>query len=105
MDKMFSPDSTLAEVFASIDQVKIEAGKETDAMKQTQQDLINTLKSGIVGQAVSGTAKQPAGDTVPTRPGTGATYKMNATGPGGHKIGSNDGVNWFDSQTGQAIKK
>jgi hypothetical protein len=34
----------------------------------------------------------------------GATYSHTATGPGGHKIGSNDGVTWFDTQTGKAVQ-
>jgi hypothetical protein len=32
------------------------------------------------------------------------SYKQTASGPGGHKIGSNDGVNWFDVQTGKAVQ-
>jgi hypothetical protein len=30
-------------------------------------------------------------------------YTMTATGPSDHKIGSNDGVTWFDIQTGQQV--
>lgn len=33
-----------------------------------------------------------------------AQYKETATGPNGHKIGSNDGVSWFDVQTGQKVQ-
>jgi hypothetical protein len=32
------------------------------------------------------------------------TYKQTATGPGGHKIGSNDGTTWVDLQTGEPVK-
>jgi hypothetical protein len=36
--------------------------------------------------------------------GGGTTYKQTATGPGGHKIGSNDGgVTWYDMQTGRKL--
>lgn len=39
------------------------------------------------------------------QPGKATTYKMTATGPNGHKIGSNDGGNtWVDIQTGKAIQ-
>jgi hypothetical protein len=34
---------------------------------------------------------------------TPAAYKQTATGPNGHKIGSNDGQKWFDIQTGNPI--
>ena len=35
---------------------------------------------------------------------TGTTYKQTATGPGNHKIGSNDGgVTWYDVKTGKKI--
>jgi hypothetical protein len=40
-------------------------------------------------------------------PGGGAprAYKQTATGPNGHKIGSNDGGNtWFDVKTGKAVR-
>lgn len=32
------------------------------------------------------------------------TYKQTATGPGGHKIGSNDGTSWFDLETGRPVQ-
>lgn len=32
------------------------------------------------------------------------TYKKTATGPGGHKIGSDDGQNWVDLQTGKPVQ-
>jgi hypothetical protein len=32
------------------------------------------------------------------------SYKMTATGAGGHKIGSNDGTTWFDATTGAKIQ-
>jgi hypothetical protein len=32
-----------------------------------------------------------------------STYSQTATGPGGHKIGSNDGITWYDVQTGKKI--
>jgi hypothetical protein len=35
---------------------------------------------------------------------TSAAYKQTATGPNGHKIGSNDGQKWFDVQTGNPIQ-
>jgi hypothetical protein len=36
---------------------------------------------------------------------TPKSYQQTATGPGGHKIGSNDGGNtWFDVQTGKAVQ-
>jgi hypothetical protein len=53
-----------------------------------------------------------AGGRLPEPGGTGAgagspggtTYKQTATGPNGHKIGSNDGGNtWFDVKTGKKI--
>jgi hypothetical protein len=56
MDKMFSPDSTLAEVFASVDQVRIEAKNEVQALQNTQNDIIQNMKEGVVGQAVGGKA-------------------------------------------------
>lgn len=57
------------------------------------------------------TAEQ-AGMTAPTGAGApppaGAaprTYKQTATGPNGHKIGSNDGGNtWYDVKTGKAVQ-
>lgn len=50
--------------------------------------------------------------TVPLRTNTGAeggrapgSYRQTATGPGGHKIGSNDnGQTWYDVQTGQKVQ-
>jgi len=32
------------------------------------------------------------------------SYSMTATGPNGHKVGSNDGKAWFDIQTGAKVK-
>ncbi len=92
MESLFRPDATLAEIVAGVDQVRIEAAKEEEALKNTQKDLIGNLQTGLSGRAVGAPS------------GTGKEYKMKATGPQGHKIGSNDGINWFDLQTGQAIK-
>lgn len=41
----------------------------------------------------------------PAPPSSGPKqYKMTATGPNNHKIGSNDGVAWFDVKTGAPVK-
>jgi hypothetical protein len=46
----------------------------------------------------------PAGQAPPANPAA-TTYKQTATGPNGHKIGSNDGGRtWFDAQTGTRIQ-
>lgn len=37
-------------------------------------------------------------------PEGGKTYKQTATGPGGHKIGSDDGETWYDMKTGQKVQ-
>jgi|GEM_PF-4110537 len=34
----------------------------------------------------------------------GGGYRQTATGPGGHKIGTNDGKTWFDVQTGKQLQ-
>lgn len=50
------------------------------------------------------TAPAGAGAPPPVRVGS-KTYKQTATGPNGHKIGSNDGGNtWVDVQTGKAVR-
>lgn len=83
MDKLFQENSTLAEILAGVDQVKIEAKAETAAMNKTQQDLIDRLRGGITGRAVSGQQGAPA--TPPPAGGpkvgdvqshAGATYKF-----------------------------
>lgn len=53
------------------------------------------IASPVAGQAPQGQAppqQQPA-----------PSFKITATGQGGHKIGSNDGVTWFDVQTGKQL--
>lgn len=62
------------------------------------------IKAGAVKTAGSNANK--ANNMVPPPQGGGKaiSYKQTASGPGGHKIGSNDGTTWFDVQTGKALK-
>ncbi len=65
------------------------AGKQLEKFEAT----LNRLGRGI--------------PSVPLRPELGqggAAYKQTATGPGGHKIGSNDGQTWYDLTTGQKVQ-
>lgn len=94
------------------------------AIQKTEDELFNNFKSGP--QGIAGSLKATRGsmqtflddeknfattgqrtggnNMVPPAQG-GQSYKQTASGPGGHKIGSNDGGNtWFDAQTGKAIK-
>ena len=48
-------------------------------------------------------AKTGGGITPPPSADVPRSYKSTATGPGGHKIGSDDGQTWFDVQTGKPI--
>jgi len=55
--------------------------------------------SGAISQTQGGAPAPAAGGG-----NASTTYKQTATGPGGHKIGSNDGgVTWFDVKTGKKI--
>lgn len=56
------------------------------------------------GQVPSGykSARERMGGADPTQ--APKSFSMTATGPNGHKIGSNDGNSWFDVQTGQQVK-
>ena len=47
--------------------------------------------------------KNGGGITPPPSADVPRSYKSTATGPGGHKIGSDDEQNWFDVQTGKPI--
>jgi hypothetical protein len=45
------------------------------------------------------------GRAMPAAPASASHYSVTATGPGGHKIGSNDGGRtWFDVRTGRQIQ-
>lgn len=69
-----------------------------DIRKQLVDLAHSSLRAAQAGQAQS---RLPPGQTVPT-PGT---FKQTASGPGGHKIGSNDGgVTWFDVQTNKQVQ-
>lgn len=62
-----------------------------------QEGVLQRLAPGVTGVA--------GGMSVKNRPSTAhTTFKTTATGPGGHKIGTNDGTNWFDVATGKAIE-
>jgi len=67
-----------------------------------QDEVLKRLAPGMTG--VSGGVKvKHQGNALPS--GGGNKYKQTASGPGGHKIGSNDnGATWFDTQTGKEIK-
>lgn len=89
------------------------------AIQKTEDELFNNFKSGPKG--ISGALKATKSSmqtflndeqnfaTTGNRagsgaPSTGGSYKQTASGPGGHKIGSNDNGNtWFDVQTGKKL--
>lgn len=63
MEHMLSGDSTLAEVGAAVDQIRIEARKEQEAMKKTQGDIIGEMQGNPVGRAVNPNGPPAAGAT------------------------------------------
>ena len=52
MENMFEKNATLEEVVGSIQQVKIEAQKEQEAMVSQQKKIVEQMQGGAVGQAV-----------------------------------------------------
>jgi hypothetical protein len=54
MDKILSEDSTLAEIIAAVDQIRTGAKTEQEAMKKTQEDIKESMRTGKIGQAISG---------------------------------------------------
>jgi len=54
MDKIFSADSTLAEVKAAVDQVRIGSTTELGAMNKTIEDIKTQMRGGKVGGALQG---------------------------------------------------
>lgn len=62
---------------------------------------LKTVGSRRVGAIPTGSGAAALG----AAQGSGKTYKQTATGPGGHKIGSDDGGNtWFDLSTGKKVQ-
>lgn len=62
-----------------------------------QENVLGRLSPGVTGVA--------GGLSVKNRPSTAhTTFRQTATGPNGHKIGTNDGTTWYDTQTGKAIE-
>ena len=93
------------------------------AIQKTEDELFNNFKSGPHGiiaglDATDGSMKTFLNDeqnfaTTGSRTGGAASgagsapkaYAQTATGPGNHKIGSNDnGKTWFDVQTGKQVQ-
>ncbi len=67
------------------------------ALEQAKQTMAPWATAGGRLPGPRGTGTAGAG-------GGGKTYKQTATGPGNHKIGSNDGgITWYDAQTGKKI--
>jgi hypothetical protein len=79
------------------------AGTPKNMSKNQMEELTRTLErvspaiTHVAGGLSVKAATQPAG-------GTPQTFRQTATGPNGHKIGSNDGTTWVDIQTGKAIQ-
>jgi uncharacterized protein YvpB len=73
-----------------------------DMLTAGRQNIVDDEKKS--GTIPSGGSITPlSAGSVPGIPGA-QTYKQTASGPGGHKIGSNDGKSWFDVATGQAVQ-
>jgi hypothetical protein len=67
-------------------------------MAARKRNLFAMARMARMGLPAGGGAPAPAG-------GAARTYKQTATGPNGHKIGSNDGGNtWFDVKTGRVVR-
>jgi hypothetical protein len=89
----FNPqNATLAQTYRVAQILKQDMANRSQSYNDQIADISRRIGQG-------GTSKAP-------QSGTGAkTYQKTATGPNGHKIGTNDeGKTWFDVQTGQAIK-
>lgn len=72
----------------------------------TNKSAYNKLdeQEGVLKRLAPGQTRVVGGASVRNSTAGRGTYQQTATGPGGHKIGSNDGVNWFDIQTGKAVQ-
>lgn len=74
----------------------------------TYQDLMESKRGALQQQYEQGMKGLPnfSGGRNNMQPPTqgGGSFKMTATGPNGHKIGSNDGNSWVDVQTGRAVQ-
>lgn len=67
--------------------------KQIDGVLQRLSPSVTSVRGGLSVGA------RPSGVNTPK------SYSTTATGPGGHKIGSNDnGQTWFDVQTGKAVQ-
>lgn len=90
--------------------------RSQEAVQKTEDELFNNFKMGPQGiKSALGATRSSVQtflndeqnfQTSGRRTGAPApvSFKQTATGPGGHKIGTNDGSSWFDVQTGKAIK-
>jgi hypothetical protein len=74
MDHLFRENATPAEIYADLEQVTIEARKESEAMLETQHGLIRNLQTGMAGKAVSGGA--PAASPAPAAGGAVVAEKV-----------------------------
>ena len=70
---ILSPDMTIKEAAAVINQIQIEAKNETQAMKNTQRDIIDSMKKNILGQASGAKDEKNQG----VSPKSGTSYKWN----------------------------
>lgn len=85
------------EIFKDTDSPKAIA----TALKEVQ-SIIGYRRAAVTRGTFLENAPVPEGGG--SAAGGQSSYAHTATGPNGHKIGSNDGKAWFDLQTGQAVK-
>jgi len=118
--KRFQTDATLvADEIAKILQGGGTGAGTSDAKLQQAGNILKTSDSPAAIAAALGDVQQLIGfrRKALTRgtylenaqPGSGGQaastkYSMTATGPNGHKIGSNDGKIWYDVGTGQKVQ-
>jgi hypothetical protein len=90
MQDIVDGNMPLPAMIASLNTLKQDMANRTQAYQSQIGDIQNRIKAaGTPGAGNEG----------------GTTYKQTATGPGGHKIGSNDGgTTWVDVQTGRPVQ-
>jgi hypothetical protein len=97
LQDMVNGNMTLPAMTASLNTLKQDMSNRTQAYQANISDLQGKIKN-----AGTPTAAQPGTAQAPQQ---GGNYQQTATGPGGHKIGSNDGgKTWVDTQTGKPVQ-
>lgn len=81
VDKILDPNSTIEEVIASVEQVKIEGRREADGFKNAAKDVVDQISGSLKPHVSGSSSKYQPGDPVKLKDGrTVIIKKINADG-------------------------